>query len=554
MANFSNIGLQEPSTITNRVAAVTISRGSTAEQQEIMVLGDAESSNGLARILNVAPVSSDWGLVVRPVGASTTVNVSSVAGVVNVAQNSTVWATQSAQAGAWTVSVSGYSTTANVSSVAGKVQVVNSSAADLNVTVAGYSTTVNISSLAGKVQVVNSSAADLNVTVAGYSTIAAISSVAGIVAVRPSDTNWASSAGFHFDGSGNLNVAGTFTASTTVNVSSLAGRVAIAGYHQSGALVNVTDSTNNAINVNVVAGSAAGSTIATISRVQDSSNVGIAVGDSVNNAIRVNVVAGAAGGSTTVNVSSLAGDVRVVNSSAADLLATVSQASTVWAVQLSNYSTTINVSSVAGKVAVVNSSAADLQVTAGQASTVWAVQAAQAGSWTVAVSNPASTTVNVSSLAGRVLTDQNSSVWVTQARLFDGASVALESSTKIPSSNANGLIVRPAITIPATYSASTTGQSSATTFFTSNATHRPYVFAYSVISTLAGPVNWSIQKGSTRLWGGVLAAVSSAVSGANLAVSPPGFLFAGSTGRPLSFNVETSNAGLNVSIAYWLCP
>lgn len=479
MANFSNIGLQEPSTITNRVAAVTISRGSTAEQQEIMVLGDAESSNGLARILNVPPVSTDWGLVVRPVGASTTVNVSSVGGVVTVQQNSTVWAVQAGQAGSWTVSVSGYSTTANISSVAGKVQVVNSSAADLNVTVAGYSTTANVSS------------------------------VAGIVAVRPSDTNWASSAGFHFDSSGALQVNG---------------------------------------------GSAAGSTVATISRVQDSSNVGIAVGDSVNNAIRVNVVAGAAGGSTTVNVSSLAGDVRVVNSSAADLLATVSQASTVWAVQLSNYSTTINVSSVAGKVAVVNSSAADLQVTAGQASTVWAVQAAQAGSWTVAVSNPASTTVNVSSLAGRVLTDQNSSVWVTQARLFDGASVALESSTKIPSSNANGLIVRPAISIPATYSASTTGQSSATTFFTSNATQRPYVFAYSVISTLAGPVNWSIQKGSTRLWGGVLAAVSSAVSGANLAVSPPGFLFVGSTGRPLSFNVETSNAGLNVSIAYWLCP
>lgn len=551
MANFSNIGLQEPSTITNRVAAVTISRGSTAEQQEIMVLGDAESSNGIARILNVAPVSSDWGLVVRPVGASTTVNVSSVGGVVNVAQNSTVWATQSAQAGTWTVSVSGYSTTANISSVAGKVQVVNSSAADLNVTVAGYSTTVNVSSLAGKVQVVNSSAADLNVTVAGYSTIAAISSVAGIVAVRPSDTNWASSAGFHFNSSGELLTVAAVTTSTTVNVSSLAGRVAIAGYHQSGSFVNVTDSTNNAINVNVVAGSAAGSTVATISRVQDSSNVGIAVGDSVNNAIRVNVVAGAAGGSTVVTISTVQGTVNVfpastgwaagagfqldssgalrvnegpesttVQVSSVAGVVSVAQASTVWAVQLSNYSTTAQVSSVGGVVTVQ------------QNSTTWAVQ----------LSNY-STTIQISSLAGRV-----------DVELFDGVGVALESSTRIPSSNANGLIVRPVISIPATYSASTTGQSSATTFFTSNATQRPYVFAYSVISTLAGPVNWSIQKGSTRLWGGVLAAVSSAVSGANLAVSPPGFLFAGSTGRPLSFNVETSNAGLNVSIAYWLCP
>lgn len=500
MANFSNIGLQEPSTITNRVAAVTISRGSTAEQQEIMVLGDAESSNGIARILNVAPVSSDWGLVVRPVGASTTVNVSSVGGVVSVAQNSTVWATQSAQAGTWTVTVSGYSTTAN------------------------------ISSLAGKVQVVNSSAADLNVTVAGYSTIAAISSVAGIVAVRPSDTNWASSAGFHFDSSGALQVNG---------------------------------------------GSAAGSTVTTISRVQDSSNVGIAVGDSVNNAIRVNVVAGAAGGSTVVTISTVQGVVRTMASdtnwassagfhfnSSGELLTVGASAAG---------STTVNVSSLAGNVRVVNSSAADLLASVSQASTVWATQAAQSGAWTVSVSGY-STTVNVSSLAGTVNVQQASTVWAVQlsnysttvqissiagrvdVELFDGVGVALESSTRLPSSNANGLVVRPVISIPATYSASTAGQSSATTFFTSNATQRPYVFAYSVISTLAGPVNWSIQKGSTRLWGGVLAAVSSAVSGANLAVSPPGFLFAGSTGRPLSFNVETSNAGLNVSIAYWLCP
>src|SRR6185295_18741536 len=51
-------------------------------------------------------------------------------------------------------------------------------------------------------------------------------------------------------------------------------------------------------------------------------------------------------------------NVRALQSSAADLQATVTQASTVWAVQLTQYSTTVNVSSVAGAV-MTRSSAAD---------------------------------------------------------------------------------------------------------------------------------------------------------------------------------------------------
>jgi hypothetical protein len=81
--------------------------------------------------------------------------------------------------------------------------------------------------------------------------------------VGAASTQFAANAGFHFDSSGALQIT---NASTTVNVSSAAGRVAIAGYHQSGSIVNVTDSTNNAINVNVVAGAAAGSTNVTVSR------------------------------------------------------------------------------------------------------------------------------------------------------------------------------------------------------------------------------------------------------------------------------------------------
>ena len=175
-----------------------------------------------------------------------------------------------------------------------------------------------------------------------------------------------------------------------------------------------------------------------------------------------------------------------------------------WAVQLSNYSTIAAVSSVGGVVKVQ------------QNSTVWAVQLTQ---W--------STTHNVSSLAGVVKVTQNSTVWNVQARLFDGVSNALVSATSNPSSNAQALAVRPVIDTLLTYSASTTGQSSATTIISSNATTRGKVFAYSITSTLAGPVEWGIYNGATRLWGGVLAAPSSAnratliAAGARGAGRPP---------------------------------
>lgn len=147
MATFDNIGLQEPSTISAVVATVVMARGSTNEQQEIQCLGDPETSNAIARVLNSAPSSTDWGLAVREVAPITTLRVT------------------------------------------------QSTAADLNVTVAGYvapSTTVAVST--GSVRVHQSTAADLNVTVAGYvapSTTVAVSSLGGAVIVRSSAADFA---------------------------------------------------------------------------------------------------------------------------------------------------------------------------------------------------------------------------------------------------------------------------------------------------------------------------------------------------------------------------
>lgn len=181
---FSNIGLAEPSTITNRAAAVTIARGSTNEQQEILCIGDGQSSLGVAVVTDTTPASTAFGVVVREAAPSTgPIAVSSIAGPVTIrssAANALVSVYQSTAADL-NVTVAGYSTTVNVSSVGGAVivrssaadalvSVYQSTAADLNVTVAGYSTTVNVSSLAGAVTVRNSTAGELIVTPARAST------------------------------------------------------------------------------------------------------------------------------------------------------------------------------------------------------------------------------------------------------------------------------------------------------------------------------------------------------------------------------------------------
>ena len=62
---FSNVGLAEPSTVTKVVGSVTIARGSTSEFQEILVLGDPQTSNAMTRVVAAAPVSTEFGAVVR---------------------------------------------------------------------------------------------------------------------------------------------------------------------------------------------------------------------------------------------------------------------------------------------------------------------------------------------------------------------------------------------------------------------------------------------------------------------------------------------------------
>lgn len=388
------------------------------------------------------------------------------------------------------------------------------------------------------------------------STTVNVSSLSGKVTMEPFSTGWGANAGFHFDGSGNLNIAGSFSASTIVAVSSLAGKVTVSPYSTlwAGDAGFHFDVSGNLL----TAGGAGGSSQVTISRVLDGADVPTFVGDSTNNAVRVNVVAGSAAGSTTVNVSSLGGVVSV------------QPTSTVWAVQLSQYSTTTNISSLAGRVLV------------DQNSTVWAVQMTQY-----------STTVNVSSLGGIVTIAGNSTVlqgtspwiiagnstvsplagstWATrpiqssaadlncQARVTDNVGNLVESSTRangVANSTRRGLAVR-SLMPDSTRGSGVAASSGDVTVISSAANTGVHVYAYSVQtnSTAAGGIAVRFLDGSTNpVWHLVLG-VAGASTGAfpivpnQMAVSPPAYLFRSAANNALVMNASAS--GVTYAVSAW---
>jgi len=385
MATLDWIAGQEPSTISFKVRTVTQNQNSTVMHQEVLTIGGTESTLALAAVLDSAPASTAWAVAVRQVAPSTgPFVISSIVGVVATTGDSTVLQGTSpwVVSGASTVVVASGNSSVIVTSGNSSVIITSGNS---SVTVSAFAAGL----LSTATPATNSSG--VNVWAVG----GVLSSLAGIVAVRPSDTNWASSAGFHFNSSGELQTVVAVTTSTIVTVST--------------------------------------------------------------------------------------GSVRVHQSTAADLQATVTQASTTWAVQLTNYSTQVAIT------------------------------------------------------AGGVL----------------------ESGTSAPSTGARGLFTREVLPGLQSFAASTAfNNSSVITIASSNAAQRAFVYAYSIISTITAFQQvgfYSTNAGTSSLvWSLGLHATSSAISGANLAVTPPAYLFASSTGAALTVNVPTTNAGMTVSVAYWV--
>lgn len=103
--------------------------------QEILCVGDpeVESSLGIARVIAGVPDSSHAGLVVRQVGHSTTVNVSSLAGPVIVRSSAADALVTVYQSTVGALRAAAYQSTVGDL----RASVYQSTAADLNVTVAG---------------------------------------------------------------------------------------------------------------------------------------------------------------------------------------------------------------------------------------------------------------------------------------------------------------------------------------------------------------------------------------------------------------------------------
>lgn len=495
----------------------------------------------------------------------------------------------------------GGSTVVTVST--GSVRVHQSTAADLNVTVAGYSTTVNVSSLGGAVivrssaanalvSVYQSTAADLNVT-------ALVSSVAGFVDVTPG----APSASDYLpvritDGSSFISPGLEYTDGSTY--SSLAGPA-----------VMFNNSSNNTLRM-------AGLTTPFPVQVTDSSNAAVKPGDSANNAIRVNVVAGAAGGSTVVTVST--GSVRVHQSTYTDLNALSRIADRDQSTQTANVTNTTPASTAYGLVVreavaqstgpfSISSIVGPVTVRSSAANLLASVYQSTAADLNVTVAGY-STTVNVSSLGGAVIVrssaanflasayqstytdfnglmriadrDQSTQVAVVtnttpastayaivtrQAGVasmvpVDSSVVVIGASTSTPAQGANGLNVRQVHpTINSTTLLITSTHSTAIyPLISSAAGLRHKVFAYFVGSTHANPSTLifcsSASASGFDHWHVNFGSGSSGVTGANLVVNPPAFLFGGVSANALNVKVEggssvTSTTIVRVSISWF---
>lgn len=221
MATLGKIGGAEPSTLTFELRTVTFNQNSTTMHAEVLVLGDPDTTNALAAVVNTTPGSTAWGLVTRSiiaagnssvtvaaVGAGVRMNIGSTAAdnAVVVSGNSTVaplagsvWSIQGNSTVA-PLAGSTWNTRSLSSSKADFLATVyQSTAADLNVTVAGYSTIVTIAAIAAGAGRLNigSTAADNAVLISGNSTAQCIQvtnpwTIAGNSTVAPlAGSTWA---------------------------------------------------------------------------------------------------------------------------------------------------------------------------------------------------------------------------------------------------------------------------------------------------------------------------------------------------------------------------
>ena len=166
-----------------------------------------------------------------------------------------------------------------------------------------------------------------------------------------------------------------------------------------------------------------------------------------------------------------------------------------------------------------------------------------------------STTVQVSSVGGVVsVVQSNTGTWSVLARVTTSSGGGVEGSTTTPSTGSVlGLNVR---TVQPSGRESTSvlaniGTAGGSTEVISSVTGlRRFVYAFSVMSTVTDISSVAFTSSNKERWGLLLGTQSSGITGANLAVAPPGFLFASDAGEDI--NLTASSTGLyRVSLAWF---
>lgn len=187
------------------------------------------------------------------------------------------------------------------------------------------------------------------------------------------------------------------------------------------------------------------------------------------------------------------------------------------------------------------------------ASTVMGLAVRQVGPVTFGQSTAADALVTVyqsSAAALQMTATLASSANSVLARVTTSSGGGIEGSTILPqTAGLLGLHVRPVFGAPLTVAQSTVGQTTATVLI-SSATTRPYVSAYVVTSTEAGPITGGFYAGSTLVWPVTIWA-DGGVPTQMQAVAQPAYVFRGQADRPLEYRLTGSTGTLSVALTYW---
>lgn len=266
----------------------------------------------------------------------------------------------------------------------------------------------------------------------------------------------------------------------------------------------------------------------------DSSNV---LNVKIDGSTRVNI--GSTAADNVVTIGAVSGGRMNIGSTAADNAVMVSGNSTVVIVSgnssviITSGNSSVIITSVVGNRINIGSTAADNVVTI--------------GAWTGGRMNIGSTAAdNAVAISGNSTVFQGTSPWVT---------ADVMNSSVMASSASSGVIVRQIVdNILTTASSNAMSASTGFSIQSSAAGIRSYVVAYTLTSTFQTPTTYAFKSGSTLIWPIALAALSSAVSGVNLAVNAPAYLFRTKTAGPLSLVTPSTLAGVRFACSYFRAP